>query len=528
MMSGIRNLIPVFGDQLDPISPSLQRVSKEQDVFIMAEVESEITRFPNHKHRVILFLSAMRHYRDFLRKQGYHVKYQSIGDPHVSCSLSTFITKQIETLKPEKLILTEPGRYDLEKECETIAQKNHISFELRPDSTFLCSRSDFKEWTIGRKILVMEYFYREMRKRYGYLMQGDKPEGGIWNFDKSNRDTFPATGPGAIRMSASFQPDEITREVIRLVEKHFPSLPGSGVNFDWPVTFAEAQAAAEDFIQYHLANFGSYQDAMWTDKPFLYHSRLSAPLNLKLLNPKTLIQDVLQIYESRKIPLNSIEGFIRQISGWREFIRGVYWLYMPDYINFNKMAASKNLPDFYWTGDTHMFCLQQVVKQLLKHAYAHHIQRLMVTGLFSLLYGISPKEIHDWYMAMYVDSVEWVTLPNTIGMSQHADGGVIGTKPYIASGKYINRMSNYCEKCPYNPDKSVGEDACPFTTLYWSYLIKNQALLKNNRRMTFQINNMARKSTDEVKSNPETSGFCEKKDPGKDHLRFIMQLNLTD
>ena len=236
---------------------------------------------------------------------------------------------------------------------------------------------------------------------------------------------------------------------------------------------------------------------MWTDEPFLYHSCLSAAINLKLLNPRTVVEAAIAAFEAGHAPLNAVEGFVRQILGWREFIRGVYWLHMPAYIEHNALEATEPLPEFFWKGDTEMHCLSQVVKQLLQHGYAHHIQRLMVTGLFSLLYGANPLEVHNWYMAMYIDSIEWVTLPNTVGMSQYADGGIVGTKPYVATGKYIKRMSNYCKTCVFNPDKSTGEDACPFTTLYWEFLIRHEEKLGSNRRMQFQFRNLQRKSTTE-------------------------------
>jgi deoxyribodipyrimidine photolyase-related protein len=294
---------------------------------------------------------------------------------------------------------------------------------------------------------------------------------------------------------AAFAPDAITRDVIALVDKEFADHPGDLTTFDWPVTPEQAKRALDDFIQHRLPEFGTYQDAMWTREPWLYHSRLSAAMNLKLLNPRTVIDAAVVAYESGHARLESVEGFVRQILGWREYVRGVYYLLMPEYIERNALKAHRDLPKFYWTGDTDMNCLKDAITQTLKYGYAHHIQRLMVTGLYALLAGVEPKQVHEWYLAVYVDAVEWVELPNTLGMSQYADGGVMGSKPYIASGKYIQRMSNYCVNCRFNPAKAVGEDACPFTTLYWDFIARHEAMLAANPRTVMQVKNWKRMET---------------------------------
>ncbi len=499
-MKDVRNLILILGDQLDPNGPALEGADPAEDIIIMAEVAVEIERYPNHKQRVVLFLSAMRHFRDAMTTRGFEVVYQDLDTENPAPSLPAFLQAQIASLQPAGVVLTMPGRFDLGKALKEVANQADIPIDFRNDTHFFCSRARFNDWADGRKSLVMEYFYREMRKEYGYLMEGNKPVGGAWNFDKENRGVFGKEGPQLPRPALKFPPDEITRMVCDDVARRFPDLYGSTTSFDWPVTPTDAQAALDDFITHRLPHFGTYQDAMWTDEPFLYHARLAAALNLKLINPRTVCERAVAAYANGEAPLNAVEGFVRQVLGWREFIRGVYWRQMPAYIAQNALHAAEPLPDLFWTGNTRMQCMQQVVKQLLQYGYAHHIQRLMVSGLFALLYRVDPIAIHDWYMAMYVDSVEWVTLPNTVGMSQYADGGIVGTKPYVATGKYIKRMSNYCKGCYYNPDESTGERACPFTTLYWAFLMTHEETLAGNRRMGFQFKNLQRKSPEELEA----------------------------
>ncbi|MEM8488392.1 MAG: cryptochrome/photolyase family protein [Bacteroidota bacterium] len=493
-MQKTRNLILILGDQLDPQGPSLEGADPTQDVVVMAEVASEIERYPNHKQRVVLFLAAMRHFKEDLIARGFRVIYQHLDANAPAPDLPAFLGAQIVRWQPEGVVLTTPGRHDLTVALTNEAEQAGIPLDMRPDTHFFCSKESFSVWAQGRKSLVMEYFYRDMRKQYGYLMQGSKPVGGTWNYDKENRGTFSKNGPQNLPPSTVYSPDAITQAVCQSVEQHFPNLYGSTEAFGWPVTPTDAHAALDDFIENRLPHFGTYQDAMWTDEPFLYHARLAAALNLKLINPRTVCDRAVAAYAAGAAPLNAVEGFIRQVLGWREFIRGVYWHHMPAYINHNALQANNPLPDLFWTGNTRMRCMQQVVQQLLQYGYAHHIQRLMVSGLFALLYRAEPAAVQTWFMAMYVDAVEWVTLPNTIGMSQYADGGVVGTKPYIATGKYIKRMSNYCKGCAYNPDLATGPEACPFTTLYWDFLMEHEATLGSNRRMGFQLKNLQRKS----------------------------------
>lgn len=498
----IRSLVVVLGDQLDLQSPALADFDCQADLVWMAEVREESTHVWTHKCRIAIFLSAMRHFRETLKQAGYPVEYRELspsGNRQADkiTTLADALAIDLERLKPQKIVLVQPGEYRVQEDLVRCAAELDVPMEILEDTHFLCSREMFAKHAHGRKQLRMEFFYREMRKAHNILMEGDKPVGGEWNFDHDNRGAFGKKGPGTIEPPRLFKPDTITQSVIDLVEQEFASHPGSLANFDWPVTHKEARQALDDFVEHRLEHFGQFQDAMWTEEPYLYHSRLSAAMNLKLLSPREVIQVAKDAYHQRNLPLASVEGFIRQILGWREYVRGIYWHFMPEYLQRNAMRAQEPLPDFYWTGKTDLHCLKQTIDQTLQYGYAHHIQRLMVTGLFSLLLGVDPKAIHEWYLAVYVDAVEWVELPNTLGMSQYADGGVMASKPYVASGKYIQRMSNYCQSCRFDPGESVGEKACPFTTLYWDYLLRHEKGLQKNPRMTMQLKNLGRLSNDQ-------------------------------
>jgi deoxyribodipyrimidine photolyase-related protein len=352
---------------------------------------------------------------------------------------------------------------------------------------------EFAAHAKGRKSLRLEYFYREMRQKHGVLMEHGEPVGGQWNFDADNRAAFGKTGPGTLPAPPRFTPDATTREVIALVNARFAEHPGSLAHFGWAVTRAQALEALAAFIDARLPSFGRYQDAMWPGEPWLYHSLLSSALNLKLLTAHEVVQAAEAAYHAGHAPLASVEGFIRQILGWREYVRGVYWTQMPDYLEHNALDAHEPLPAWYWNGETQMACLRDAITQTLAHGYAHHIQRLMVTGLYALLLGVEPKQVHAWYLAVYVDAVEWAELPNVLGMSQYADGGLMASKPYIATGKYIERMGGaHCAGCRYDPAKREGDDACPFTTLYWDFLARHEAGLAKNPRMALQVKNLAR------------------------------------
>jgi deoxyribodipyrimidine photolyase-related protein len=492
-MTPVRNLILVLGDQLDAESSAFDGFDPKRDAVWMAEVEEEASHVWSLKTRTAVFLSAMRHFREALRARLVCVHYRELDDPENAGSLEAELVRSMETLKPGKLIIVQPGEWRVREQIEKAAGVAAVPLEERSDRHFLCTLENFKAHAAGRAQLRMEFFYREMRRRHRVLLdEKGGPEGGRWNFDPENRGHFPATGPGALPSPRRFPPDAITREVLALVEARFAKRPGKLEAFDWPVTPEEARLALEDFVEHRLVRFGEYQDAMWADEPWLLHSRLSLTMNLKLLDPRVVIAAAEKAYRDGRAPLASVEGFIRQILGWREYVRGVYWLFMPEYAARNALHAREPLPAFYWHGDVEMNCLRQALRQTLDLGYAHHIQRLMVTGLYSLLLGVRPQETHRWYLAVYVDAVEWVELPNVLGMSQYGDGGVMASKPYVATGNYIKRMSNYCAGCRFDPVKSVGDEACPFTTLYWDFLLRHEELLAANQRMALQVKNLGR------------------------------------
>lgn len=501
-METTRALILVLGDQLDRDALVLRESDASTDRIVMAEVDAEIRAFPNHKQRVALFLSSMRHFADDMRDAGWAVTYQSAGDADGSTLLPDFLARMIEEYAPSEVRVTTPGRYELGEAFEKVCTDAGVALRWFEDTHFLSTRQEFAQWAKGRKALTLEYFYREMRKKHGILLDGKKPVGGSWNYDKENRESFGKGGPQDVPEPIEFalEQTEHTRAVIDLIASRYADLPGELEQLYWPVTVEQAQQCMEDFFVTRIEKFGPVQDAMWTGEPWLFHSRLSTALNMKLLDPRDVVARAVDAYESGAAPLNSVEGFIRQILGWREFIRGVYWLKMPAYIDENSLEAEEALPPLFWDGKTEMRCLSDVVGQLLTYGYAHHIQRLMVAGLFTLMYGANPREVHDWFMAYYVDSVEWVTLPNVVGMSQHADGGVVGTKPYIATGKYVQRQSNYCSECRYNPAKATGDKACPFTTLYWNFLDRHHERFADHHRMALQVRNLERKSAEQIEA----------------------------
>ncbi len=495
----VRNLVVVLGDQLNLDSAVFDGFDPALDRVWMAEVGEEATHVWSHKARIAIFLSAMRHFRDALLKKGFPLEYRTLDDPGNKGSLTAELGQTLAAANPERIIMVNPGEHRVAEAIRREACRRKTELEVRPDRHFLSSRQDFADHAAGRKQLRMEFFYRELRKKTGILMKEDKPAGGQWNYDEDNRESFGATGPGKIQKPISFTPDRVTKEVLRLVSARFARHPGSLENFNWPVTPAQARRALDDFVRNRLARFGPFQDAMWTGMPFGYHSLLSPSLNLKYLSPHAALTRAQKAYQDGEAEIGSVEGYVRQILGWREYVRGVYWLHMPGLAERNELKATAPLPAFYWTAETDMHCLRHAIAQTLEYGYAHHIQRLMVTGLFALMLGVTPREVHEWYLAVYVDAVEWVELPNTLCMSQFADGGILASKPYVATGKYIQRMSNYCEECRYDPGESTGERACPFTTLYWDFLLRHKVRLDKIPRMGLQLRNLGRLSEDRPK-----------------------------
>jgi deoxyribodipyrimidine photolyase-related protein len=491
-MPELRHLIVVLGDQLDLDAAGFDGFDPDQDAVWMAEVAEEATQVWSSKPRTALFLSAMRHFALALQGAGRPLHYTRLDALDNAGSLQAQLQSDMLRLRPAALVMTAPGDWRVLQAIRSAAVTGKLPLDLREDRHFFCSVRDFAAHAKGRKSLRMTHFYSEQRKRHDVLMDGGVPVGGQWSFDADNREAFGAAGPGDVPPRSRFAPDAVTQEVIALVNTRFAEHPGRLESFGWPVTRAQALQSLQAFITERLPLFGRYQDAMWPGDPWLYHAHLSAALNLKLLNAREVVAQVQAAYLDGRAPLASVEGFIRQILGWREYVRGVYWTQMPGYLERNALGANENLPAWYWSGVTDMACLRDALAQTLTHGYANHIQRLMVTGLFALMLGVDPKQVHAWYLAVYVDAVEWVELPNTLGMSQYADGGVMGSKPYIATGKYIQRMSPHCKGCRYDPAQREGDKACPFTTLYWDFLMRHQAMLAANPRMALQVKNLAR------------------------------------
>jgi deoxyribodipyrimidine photolyase-related protein len=492
-----KKLVLILGDQLDIASPVLKNIDIAVDAILMVESANEAQHVWSHKAKIALFLSAMRHFAKQLEKQGLPLIYIKQSAKTIAENLKVELVKG----KFTHLTCVEPGEWRLKKAIEAVASEIGVALEMQEDSHFYCTREEFSAWVANKKELRLEYFYRLMRKKHGVLVDGEgNPEGGQWNFDKDNRKPFPKKGPGLINPPELFDPDDITREVLAEVEKRYPDHPGSLANFQWPVTRKQALQALQCFVEHRLATFGIHEDAMWTGTPFGWHSLLSSSLNLKLLNPREVISAVLGAWKKYDLDIATVEGFIRQILGWREFVRGMYYLDMPQMAEDNFYQHQNKLPAWYWSGDTKMHCMQATIGQTLEYGYAHHIQRLMVTGNFALLAEILPKEVCDWYLAIYIDAIEWVELPNTAGMALFASGGRFTSKPYIASGAYIKRMSNYCDSCQYKPDVRFGETACPMTNLYWNFLIKHRKQFEASPRTRLMTANLARISEPDQKA----------------------------
>ncbi len=471
----------ILGDQLSREMSSLRGLDPARDMVLMMEVRGENTYVAHHKQKIVLVLSAMRHFAAELRQSGVRVDYVALDDPENSGHLTTEVQRAARRHAPERLVVTEPGEWRVLEMVQTWSALTGTPVEIPPDERFFASRARFADWTRGRRTWRMEHFYREMRREHGLLMEGDRPAGGEWNFDAENRKALPKSTAPPPRLR--FPPDDTTRAVIALAEARFGDHFGDLDAFAWPVTRADALRALEDFITLGLPRFGDYQDAMKADAPFLFHSLLSPALNIGLLSPREVCDAAEAAWRSGAAPLNAVEGFVRQILGWREYIRGVYWTLMPDYAARNALGATRPLPELYWTGETAMRCLSQVVEDTRRYAYSHHIQRLMVTGNFALLAGVAPQEIERWYLAVYADAFEWVEMPNTLGMAVFADGGQMASKPYAASGAYIDRMSDFCGPCAYDVKQKTGPGACPFNYLYWAFLIRQKDKLAHNPRL---------------------------------------------
>lgn len=504
----IRHLVLVLGDQLDRGSSAFDGFDPARDRVWMCEASEESTHVWSSKQRIVMFLAAMRHFAHALRQEGVPLIYRELAEG----SLAQALGETLASHRVQRVVLAEPGDWRVLQALRGAVGTTPL--EVREDRHFLCSAREFAAHAKGRKQLRMEYFYRDMRRRHGVLMDGDQPLGGQWNYDANNREAFGPEGPGVVPATPRFAPDAITQAVLDLVEARFAEHPGRIATFGWPVTRPQALEVLHSFVAERLEHFGRWQDAIWEGEPWLYHAHLSAALNLKLLDPREVIAAAEAAHREGRAPLAAVEGFIRQILGWREYVRGIYWQEMPSYAERNALGAEEDLPAWFWNGRTDMRCLAEAIGQTLQHGYAHHIQRLMVTGLYALLLGVAPRQVHAWYLSVYVDAVEWVELPNTLGMSQFADGGLMASKPYVATGKYIDRMSNHCRRCRYDPALRTGAQACPFTTLYWDFLGRHEGRLAKNPRMALQVRNLARIAPAERQAIVERAGAIRRGEVG--------------
>jgi len=493
-MAGVLRL--VLGDQLSRELSSLKGCNKSQDKILLAEVREEATYVKHHKKKIVLLFSAMRHFAKALSEDGYDVIYRRYNDESNQGSLLNEVKHACSQHSFDRVIVTFPGEYRVLKSMQQWQNQLGIPVEICDDDRFIATLEQFSEWADGRKQWRMEYFYREMRKLTGLLMEGDKPIGGKWNYDQDNRKSLPADVSPPKPYTVS--PDDITSEIIELVEAEFENHMGEVKDFNYAVTRDEALKVLDQFIDQRFNQFGDYQDAMREGNVWLFHSHLSYYLNCGLLLPMEVMKAAEQAYFDGTAPLNAVEGFIRQILGWREYVRGFYWHCMPGLKQENYFNHQRKLPDFYWSGHTNMNCMRQCIGDTKRHAYAHHIQRLMVIGNFSLLAGLSVAEVNEWYLLVYADAFEWVEMPNVSGMILFADGGNLASKPYVASGQYINRMSDYCKNCGYAVSKKTGKNACPFNYLYWDFLIKHRDKLSKNHRMGLIYKSLDRMSTETI------------------------------
>ncbi len=474
-------LIPVLGDQLSASLSALTAADRGSAVVLMMEVSAEATSVRHHQKKIAFLFSAMRHFADELRAEGWTVDYVRIDDPANSHSFDGEIARAAVRHATAAIITTEAGEWRVIDCQRGWGDLTGLPCRILPDDRFIASRAEFSAWADRRKRFVMEDFYRVMRRKTGLLMDGDAPAGGQWNFDAENRKP-PAKGMRYPPLPV-FKPDAITEAVLAVVAARFGNHFGDLLPFGYAVTREQALLALDDFIARRLPQFGDFQDAMVAGQDGLFHSHLSPLINAGLLLPLEVCAAAAAAYRAGKVPINAAEGFIRQILGWREYVRGIHWIAGPDYTARNHLGATRDLPDFYWTGATDMRCLSEAVGATKRNAHAHHIQRLMVLGNFAMLIGVDPHQVHEWFLAVYDDAYEWVETPNVIGMSQFADGGLMGSKPYAAGGAYINRMSDYCRGCRYSVKDRTGPGSCPFNSLYWDFLARNRDVLGGNHRL---------------------------------------------
>jgi len=485
----------VLGDQLNH-DHSWWNDDPETFTVLLCEARSETDYVKHHIQKVVAFFLAMRSFADYLKGRGFDVIYLKLDDPENRGSITESLKHILKKGKYTSWSFQLPDEYRLDTDLNKLKSEFDMDCQVVDTEHFYTDRGEMEKFFEGKKTYLMESFYRHMRKKHGILMDGDNPVGGEWNYDKQNRKKLPEDHEV---IEPKVYAKDVT-DIVALLDKEGVKTIGTidPEEFIWPITRREGLSMLRFFIDDCLENFGDYQDAMRTDEWSIYHSRLSFALNSKMIGPKEVVDRVEEAWrsDSKKFPIAAVEGFIRQILGWREFMRGVYWAKMPDYAEKNFFHHKRNLPDWFWTGDTKMNCMNQAIGQSLQYAYAHHIQRLMITGNFALLAGIHPDQVDEWYLGIYIDAIEWVEITNTRGMSQFADGGIVGTKPYVSSANYIDKMSNYCGDCHYTKSKRTGDKACPFNSLFWNFYMERRDKLEKNPRIGFVYRNLNRMSSE--------------------------------
>lgn len=491
-------LCVIFPDQLHSGLTAFKHIDKQNDWIFLGEMHQALLPVKQHKKKLVFMLASLRHFVKALEDKGFQVIHPSINDKKCHQPYHQALAPWVIQHKIETILCTKPNDYALHEETLSWEKILKVPCEHYANNHFLCSDDTFQSWAKGKKSLLMESFYRLMRKQHDILMDGDKPTGDQWNFDHDNRKKIPKDL--SIPKPCHSQPDAITKQAIKDVSEHFSDHFGDIEPFIFATSRQGALHHLRYFIENNLPHFGDYQDAMATGEPWLFHAHIGLYLNNGMLTPLEVVQATETAYLHKKAPINATEGFIRQILGWREYVRGIYWLKMPEYENLNFLKAKRKLPALYWGKNTNMHCLRECVDNTKTNAYAHHIQRLMVLGNFALIAGLNPKEVNEWYWLVYADAYQWVELPNVSGMTLFADGGVLGSKPYAASGAYINKMSNYCKNCHYNVKEKLGEQACPFNYLYWDFLLRNQATLEKNPRLALAYNHIRKKSPEDIKA----------------------------
>ncbi|GAA0873180.1 cryptochrome/photolyase family protein [Gangjinia marincola] len=496
----MKTLRLILGDQLNH-KHSWYDDTNEDIIYFFAEMRQETDYVRHHIQKVVAFFESMRNFADWLKERDHTVIFYTLDDDENQQDLEKNLNQLIKDHNIEKFEYQLPDEYRLDKQLKEICDSLNIETESFDTEHFLTSRSDLEEFYEGKKQYTMEYFYRMMRKKYDIMMVNDKdPEGGKWNFDKSNRKKWK--GEKEIPHERGFRKD--VSATVKRIKDHGVETIGNikEDNFNWPTSREDSLSVLNYFCKNLLIYFGDFQDAMHTDQLYLFHSRLSFSMNSKMLHPLEVIESVVDHWRDNQddIDISQVEGFVRQILGWREYMRGIYWKEMPGYRRSNKLDNQNDLPDFYWTGDTKMNCLKHSINQSLDHAYAHHIQRLMITGNYALLTQTHPDQVEEWYLGIYIDAIQWVEMPNTRGMSQFADGGIVATKPYVSSGSYINKMGNYCKNCHYNVNKKTEENACPFNSLYWNFLDSKKEHLENNQRMNMIMSTLSKMNKNTIEA----------------------------